>query len=203
MENYELLRKLPFYHDVNISIKERAFSGYAETYKVEIINNKSLSDLFYASEYSIKNLFDKLLREKLGFKYVLTSRILKKHINNNEPKSCTVYFNSLVKTGINWRYQLNDSFEKILNLSDICINESSEWTIDQIEGLYIYASNYKPLLGGSYIPLSKVLNNLMKSLINLKYKDHKCFMWCHVRLINPQNRNAERKANKIKKLLLI
>ena len=32
----------------------------------------------------------------------------------------------------------------------------------------------------------------MKGLINLKNKDHKCFMWCHVRLINPQNRNAER-----------
>ena len=32
----------------------------------------------------------------------------------------------------------------------------------------------------------------MKGLINLKNKDHKCFMWCHVRIINPQNRNAER-----------
>ena len=32
----------------------------------------------------------------------------------------------------------------------------------------------------------------MKGLINLKNKDHKCFMWCHVRLINPQNRNAEK-----------
>ena len=32
----------------------------------------------------------------------------------------------------------------------------------------------------------------MKGLINLKNKDHQCFMWCHVRLINPQNRNAER-----------
>ena len=32
----------------------------------------------------------------------------------------------------------------------------------------------------------------MKGLINLKNKDHKCFMWCHVRLINPQNKNAER-----------
>ena len=31
----------------------------------------------------------------------------------------------------------------------------------------------------------------MKGLINLNNKDHKCFMWCHVRLINPQNRNAE------------
>ena len=40
----------------------------------------------------------------------------------------------------------------------------------------------------------------MKGLINLKNKDHKCFMWCQVN--NPQNRNAER-INKIKKLLLI
>ena len=32
----------------------------------------------------------------------------------------------------------------------------------------------------------------MKGLINLKNNDHKCFMWCHVRLINPQNKNAER-----------
>ena len=32
----------------------------------------------------------------------------------------------------------------------------------------------------------------MKGLKNLKNKDHKSFMWCHVRLINSQNRNAER-----------
>ena len=65
-------------------------------------------------------------------------------------------------------------------------------TIDQIDGLYINTSNYELLLGGSYILLPKVLNNSMKGLINLKNKDHKCFMWCHVRLINPQNRNSKR-----------
>ena len=32
----------------------------------------------------------------------------------------------------------------------------------------------------------------MKGLINLKNKDHKYFMQCHVRLINAQNRNEER-----------
>ena len=32
----------------------------------------------------------------------------------------------------------------------------------------------------------------MKGLINLKNNDHKCFMWCHVRMLNPQNKNAER-----------
>ena len=32
----------------------------------------------------------------------------------------------------------------------------------------------------------------MKGLINLKNKDHKCFTWCHVRLINPSNSHPER-----------
>ena len=32
----------------------------------------------------------------------------------------------------------------------------------------------------------------MKGLINLKNKDHKCFMWRHVKILNPQNINAER-----------
>ena len=76
-------------------------------------------------------------------------------------------FNSLVKTVIIRRYRLNDSFEEILNLLDIWINESSAWTIDQIDGLYVNTSNYEPLLGGSYIPLPKELNNSMKVLINL------------------------------------
>ena len=32
----------------------------------------------------------------------------------------------------------------------------------------------------------------MKGLINLKNKDHECFMWCHVRLIIPANSHSER-----------
>ena len=40
----------------------------------------------------------------------------------------------------------------------------------------------------------------MKGLINLKNKDHKCFMWYQVRLIDPQNRNAERINKKDKQI---
>ena len=145
------------------------------------------------SKNSIKNWFDELLREKRGFKYIISVKItLKKRINDNEFDPITLSFNSLVKTVINQRYHLNDSFEEILNLLDIWINESSAWTIDQIDGLYINTSNYEPLLGGSYIPLPKVLNNSTKGLINLKNKDHQCFLWCHVRLINRENSQPER-----------
>ena len=153
LKNKELLHELPFYVDINISRKERAFKGYAKTYDKEIINNRNLSDSLVISKPAIKDLFSNLLRNKNCFKYVLTAKIsLEKHINNNEPKDCTVYFNSLIKTVINRRYHLNDSFEEILNLLDIWINESSRWTIEQIDGLYINTFNYEPLLGGSYVP---------------------------------------------------
>ena len=85
------------------------------------------------------------------------------------------HFISLIKTVINRRYHLNDSFEEILNLWDIWINEGSKLVIDKIEGLYINVANYEPL-GGSYILLPKALINSMKGLMNLKNKDHKRFM---------------------------
>ena len=86
---------------------------------------------------------------------------------------------------------MNESFEEILNLLDAWINESSAWTVDQIDRLYINTSNYEPLLGSSYISLPENLRNSMKGLINLKNKDGKCFIWCHVRLINPTNSHPE------------
>ena len=75
---------------------------------------------------------------------------------------------------------------------DIWINEGSGLVIDKIESLDITVANYEPLSGSSYIPLPKKIGNSMKGLINLKNKDHKCFMWCHVRLINPTNSHPER-----------
>ena len=153
------------------------------------------------SKNSIKNLFDELLRDKKGFKYVLSTKIiLKKRTNDNGRSYSTVYFNSLVKTVINQRYHLNESFEEILNLLDAWINESSAWTIDQIDRLYINTPNYEPLLGSSYISLPENLRNSMKGLINLKNEDRKCFIWCHVRLINPTNSHPERVNKQDKKI---
>ena len=110
LRNFELLHELPFYDDINISRKERAFRSYAKTYKVEIITNENLSDSLPVSKNSIQNLFDGLFR---GFKDIISFKItLKKRINDNEFDPRTLYFNSLVKTLINRRYHLNDSLKK-------------------------------------------------------------------------------------------
>ena len=54
LSNQQLLPELPFYDDVNISRNKKALRGYAETYRVEIINNKNLSDSLSVSKNNIK-----------------------------------------------------------------------------------------------------------------------------------------------------
>ena len=105
----KLLQGQPFYKqaindDINILRKERRFKRYDETYKVEITNNKHLRGSLFVSKNSIRNLFDKLLREKRSFEYIICVKITrKKRINDNEIDSRTLYFNSLIKTVINRR----------------------------------------------------------------------------------------------------
>ena len=50
----------------------------------------------------------------------------------------------------------------------------------------------KPLSGSFYMDLPVELRNPRKGLINIKNKDKKCFLWCHVRHINPSKEHPEK-----------
>ena len=71
-------------------------------------------------------------------------------------------------------------------------SEASEWTIDKIDSNYINIVIYQPLNGSSYIELPTELRNSKKGLINIKNKDDKCFRLCHVRHLNPQEKDYQR-----------
>ena len=192
LTNQELLQVLPFYDSVGITKKHRAFRNYVSTYSLEIMDRESLMDILDLRRISINELFTDLLRERRGFKYFLTARVTLKKRQGNNFIINRPYFNSTIKTVINDRYFIEKSFEEIINRIDHWISEGSGWIIDNVESFYINIANYEPLSGSSYIPLPKELNNSIKGLINIKNKDLKCFLWCHIRLINPQNKNAER-----------
>ena len=75
---------------------------------------------------------------------------------------------------------------------DAWINEGSGWIVESIETQYINISTCRPLSGSSYMNLPIKLRNPRKALINIKDKDQKCFLWCHVSHINPSKENPER-----------
>ena len=138
-------------------------------------------------------MFTDLLNETKDFRYEITVKVLlKKYKVDEEIEFRPVYFNSVTKTVTNHRFRLETSFEEFLYMIDNWINEGSGWIIEFIESQYINISTYRPLSGSSYMDLPVELRSPRKGLINIKNKDKKCFLWCHVRHINPSNKHPER-----------
>ena len=176
LKNIDRLVELPFYEQLNVIKTYQAFKGYAMSYKVEIIEEKDPILQLEASKLSIKNLYSDLLNETKGFKYQITENVLlKKYKLNGEIEFAPVYFNSVTKTVINHRFRLENSFQEILYMINVWINNGSGWNVESIESPYMNISTYRPSSGSSYLDLPLELRSPRKGLINIKNKDQKCF----------------------------
>ena len=112
LKNIALLAELPFYEELSIIKTNRAFRGYAMSYKVEIIERKYPINQLEASKSSIKDFSSDLLNETKAFKYQITLKVLlKKHKPDGKIEFRPVYFNSTIKVVINHRFRLETSFQ--------------------------------------------------------------------------------------------
>ena len=69
LKNIDWLAELPFYEQLSIIKTDQAFTGYAISYKVEIIEKKDPTVQLEASKLSILDLFNDLLNETKDFNY--------------------------------------------------------------------------------------------------------------------------------------
>ena len=189
----QLLLTLPFYEEILINKREHAFKSCAETYHVEVYDHLDLRKSFIQAKRSITNFLKEKLKEKGGLKYTIIIKILmKRQETDNTWRYTSIYLRSNAITVTRQRFYLNDAFNNIYDLLDEWQGEGSGWIIDEIDDIHINISKYEPLTGSSYLPLPKELNHSSKGLINIKNKDIYCFKWCHIRMLNPQKKNAER-----------
>ena len=71
-----------------------------------------------------------------------------------------VYLNSVIKTVINHRFRLENSFQEILYVTDVWINNG--WNVESIKSQYINISTYRPFSGRSYMDLPVKLKSPKK-----------------------------------------
>ena len=145
-----------------------------------------------------------------GFKFIETLEVIfeKDTIDSKTGKRVSIYktafFNGKAKIVIevdDIEPELNMSRQEILNVIDKWVSEGSGWVIDQIDSHYINVTQYKPLNGSSYIKLPTELRNPKKGSINIKNKDAECFRWCHIRHLNPQEKEPQRIKKEDKKMI--
>ena len=82
LNNVQLLKELPFYDELSIVKNKTKFSGYAGSYKIEILDKRDVVIQLKASEVVIKELFKDLLIELKGFKYQITLAVLLSKVKN-------------------------------------------------------------------------------------------------------------------------
>ena len=123
----KLLQELPFYNEFNTVKNSNLFSGYARSYKVEIVDKKDTLVQLEARKSSFEDLFKDLLNEIKGFKYQITLAVLLSKIKTDGSiEYSPVYFNSTTKTMINSdEFGLDQSFQEILYRIDNWINQGS------------------------------------------------------------------------------
>ena len=186
LSNIKLLQELPFYDELSIVKNLNAFSGYARSYKTEIVDKKYPLVQLEVSKSSVEDLFKDLLNEIKSFKDQVTLAVLLSKIKTDGSiEFSPVYFNSTTKTVINSdEFGLDQSFQEILYRIDKWINQRSGWIVESIEAFYLNVNSYSPLTGSTYIELPDELKNSRKGLINIHNDDNKCFLWCHIRHLN-------------------
>ena len=178
-----------------ISQVEKALKGYTKSFDIELRDKKDPLLQLQKSRRAVEYLFNNLLVQTKGFKFVETLQVkFVKHSNDKKIQK-NGYFNSTTDLIINEtdiKLAIQASQQQILKKIAQWISEGSGWTIQSIENHYINIVNYSPLKGSSYIELPQELQNSAKGLINLKNKDNECFRWCHIRHLNPQDQDSQR-----------
>ena len=180
---------------IKINETAKALKGFTKSFEINIKNNKDPSAQLQNTRIAINKHITKIIESMKGLKFVENLKVTFKKYSRNEIVTKTAYFNSKPKTIIN-KTEITEasqsSKEEILNIIAQWISEGSGWTIESVNNHYINIVKYEPTKGSSYIKLPEELRNSLKGLINIKNEDNECFRWCHIRHLNPQDKNSQR-----------
>ena len=130
----------------------KAFRWHVWGYKVQKVDSKDPLAQWEVSNPSIKNLFKDVLDKTKGFKHQITVKVLlRKDKQIGDIEFVPVYFNSTTKTVINFKYDINKSFQDVLYKIENWINEGCSWTIESVDAEFVNVSIYSPLSGSTFI----------------------------------------------------
>ena len=173
----------------------KALKGSTKSFTVDVVDSEDPLHQLNETKNFIKKCLVKELLELKGFKYIETLKVTFEKKQGNGITTKTAFFNSKTKTLIN-AMEINEvlqsSREELVKAIAQWLSEGSGWTISSVDSHYINLTQYQPLKGGSYLELPTELKHPNKGLINLQNKDNCCFAWCHVRHLNPQEKNPQR-----------
>ena len=185
-------------YEEGIILEKSALTNFAEKYVIEGLPGIIPIEYFREKAPQIKFFLRNHRNTKV--RMILVCEMERQIIEKSKGKSKTTYehdnayFQSqthinLEKTEV--KVFLKEMIIEILGNLIIYQKKGSGWYFKEVKRLEIHIVEYKPMRGGSYIPLPEFIMK-KKSIINIQNKDDKCFLWCVLRCLHPVKKNASR-----------
>ena len=185
-------------YEEGIILEKSALANFAEKYIIKGIPRILPIQYFTEKAPQIKDFFRNHRNTKVRMLMVCE---MEKQITEKTNKEITTsyehdkaYFHSktyinLEKTDV--KVFLKEMIMEILGNIIIYQKKGSGWYFKEIIRLEIHIVEYKPMKGGSYIPLPEFIRK-RKSIINIQNKDNKCFLWSILLYLHPVQMNEVR-----------
>lgn len=178
-------------HDYDFIELRQAFSGNLKTYYLNNFTGiKDICLFLTFSKSKMVRIINNYVQHygALKFNIVLEATYQKPLVNLKELRSFkTKNYTVLADTNIN--SLLHAMFQKICTEEQQYEGKGSGWTLQNVDGIMLRLTRYRPLGGSSYICLpSKIVNK--KAVVNPKnLNDNRCFLWA---LLSKHIRGHER-----------
>ena len=182
-------------YEERIILEKSAIANFAEKYVIEGLPGKIPIEFFREKASQIKDFLRNYRNTKV--RMLLVCEMEKQIIEKSNGESKTnyehdkAYFQShtyinLEKTEV--KVFLKEMIMEILGNLIIYQKKGSGWYFKEVIRLEIHTVEYKPMKGGSYIPLPELIKK-KNAITNIKNEDDKCFLWFVLRYLHPVQKN--------------
>ena len=139
----------------------------------------------------------KVLRDNRNTKVKFILKCYMEFLTTNEIKPADFHSNIEVNLdGTNEKDLYDTMVERILEKIAMFLATKSDVRFHSVIKFELHTVSYKPLRGETWKPLPKELAD-KKAIINMQNKDNKCFLWCVLRYLYPDNKNPQRLDKKL------
>ena len=166
-------------------IERNNFNGWLRVWRMPVKNNnKDLFKFFQKTKDSFINVCKKEIEDNKSIKvrFNITVRFYIQQGEYEEKDYMLHYFNRMEPVVLNEHNKdiiktvLNQFVEQVKGDIEAWSERGSGWIMDEIVEAYIHVARYRPMRGGSYMPLPKKLQN-KKAIINVQNRDNECLRW--------------------------
>ena len=180
-----------------LEVKESnsALRGFAKVYSIKGVADFEPLAFLQAASQNITSV----IRNNRKTKVKLIFKCYMEFLKTNEIKPAHFHFKIETNLDGTEERELYDTMvERILENIATFIAKDSEIVFYSVIKLELHTTEYIPLTGETYIPLSKELA-VKTAIINMKNRDNKCFfLWCVLIALNPSKKNPQRLDEELK-----